>query len=170
VAGSGIDISPDLLFRRATDRFVKSHFGKQPLDVGADRIARTAKAALELLDRIRSQTALRIPLVWEPHYVEKVAAIEVYPAGTLVSRGLPGSGYKKKGQIELRRQIVRGLKHHINLAVDLEDAKVNANVLDAIVCVLSGTDFLGGQAVSPSDLNEAGKEGWIWIKERQATP
>jgi predicted RNase H-like nuclease len=163
VAGAGIDIPPDLLFRRATDRFVKSHFGKQPLDVGADRIARTARAALKLLERIRSQTALEIPLVWEPHYMEKVAVIEVYPAGTLISRGLLESGYKKKEQIELRKQIISGLEHHIKLGIDLESAEANADVLDAIVCVLSGADFLTGRAISPSDLDEARKEGWIWV-------
>lgn len=163
VAGAGIDIPPDLLFRRATDRFVKNHFRKQPLDVGADRIARTARAALDLLERIRSQTALEISLVWEPHYKEKVAAIEVYPAGTLISRGLLESGYKKKEQIELRKQILSGLEHHIDLGINLESAEVNADVLDAIVCVLSGADFLTGRAIPPSNLDEARKEGWIWV-------
>jgi predicted RNase H-like nuclease len=165
MAGGRMDISPDLLFRRATDRFVKSHFRKQPLDVGADRIARTARAALVLLDRIRTQTSLPIPLVWEPRYEEKAAAIEVYPAGTLVSRRLPASGYKKKEQIELRKQILGGLKHHMNLGVDLESAELNADALDAIVCVLSGADFLTGRAIPPSNLDEARKEGWIWISE-----
>ena len=36
-AGAKISIPADLLFRRATDRFVKQKFDKQPLDVGADR-------------------------------------------------------------------------------------------------------------------------------------
>lgn len=169
VAGAGIDVSPNSLFRRGTDRFVKARFDKQPLDVGADRIARTAKAALELLDRIRSQTSFPIPLVWKPDYTEKVAAIEVYPAGTLISYGLPDSGYKERGKVDLRKQILRGLKSHMNLAVDLESAEMNANVLDAIVCVLSGAAFLRAQADSPSDLSEATKEGWIWIKQRTTT-
>ncbi len=54
------------LFRRRTDRFIRSRVGKQPLDVGADRIARTAHAALSLLHRLRERTGERIPLAWEP--------------------------------------------------------------------------------------------------------
>ena len=166
VAGTGIETASNLLFRRATDRFVKTHFGKQPLDVGADRIARTAKAGLDLLDQIRGQTALPIPLVWRPVFTERVGAIEVYPAGTLISYGLPSSGYKKKDQIELRKQILGGLKRHIDLGVDLESAEMNADVLDAIVCVLAGADFLREQADSPGDPDQAIKEGWIWIKRK----
>lgn len=164
VAGVGIDIPSDLMFRRATDRFVRSHFGKQPLDVGADKIARTARAALELLEKTRQETGLEIPIVWTPRYTEKAAAIEVYPAGSLVSHGLPASGYKKKDQIEVRRHILKGLKRSIQLDVDLTLAEANHDILDAIVCVLAGSDFLAGYALPPADLDEAKKEGWIWIK------
>jgi predicted RNase H-like nuclease len=166
MAGAGIETDSNLFFRRATDRFVKTRFGKQPLDVGADRIARTAKAALDLLAQIRGQTNLPIPLVWEPVFKERVGAIEVYPAGTLVSYGLPSSGYKNKEQIELRKTILGGLQHHIGLGVDLESAEMNADVLDAIICVLAGTDFLRGQTDSPPDPDQAAREGWIWIKRK----
>lgn len=173
VAGVGIDIPSDLMFRRATDRFVRRQFGKQPLDVGADRIARTARAALNLLDKTRQETGLEIPLVWTPRYTEKAAAVEVYPAGSLISHGLPASGYKKKDQIAVRQHILNGLKRSIQLDIDLTLAEANPDILDAIVCVLAGSDFLAGYALPPADLDEAKKEGWIWIKgfkREQAAP
>ncbi|PWH13747.1 MAG: hypothetical protein DDG60_09800 [Anaerolineae bacterium] len=54
-AGETIEINSDTLFRRETDRVVKRLVGRQPLDVGADRIARTAHAALK---RIRQHLLL----------------------------------------------------------------------------------------------------------------
>ena len=42
--------SADELFSRETDRRVWKHYKKKPLEVGADRIARTAQEALNLLD------------------------------------------------------------------------------------------------------------------------
>lgn len=40
--GQLIDVHSNDLFRRETDKFIKKNLRKQPLDVGADRIARTA--------------------------------------------------------------------------------------------------------------------------------
>lgn len=166
VARAGIGIRSELLFRRATDRFVKERFGKQPLDVGADRIARTALAALGLLEEIRHATGLEIPIAWTPAYSGKAAAIEVYPAGSLISHGLPSSGYKKPEQVAIRQQILRGLEDVVRLDTDLASAKANPDTLDAIVCVLAGRDFLAGKALSPNNaVGGAKKEGWIWIKK-----
>lgn len=170
LAGGEIKTSPNLLFRRATDRFVKAHLNKQPLDVGADRIARTAKAALDLLNRVRNQTALLLPLVWNAAFTEPAGAIEVYPAGTLVSYGLPSSGYKEKNQTQIRKQILGGLESHMKFLVELENAENNADVLDAIVCVLSGADFLRDRSYIPEDCGEALKEGWIWVKRKEGAP
>jgi len=58
----------------------------------------------------------------------------------------------------------------MNLCDDLRVAENNADILDAIVCVLSGADFLRGQAYFPYDEAEAKKEGWIWVKRRKETP
>lgn len=172
MAGATIDIRSELLFRRATDRFVKERFGKQPLDVGADRIARTALAALKLLEEIRRTTGLEIPIAWNQTYSGKAAAIEVYPAGSLISHGLPSLGYKKPEQVTVRQQILRGLKTLLRLDADLALAESDSDTLDAIVCVLAGKDFLAGKALSPHDLvDDAKKEGWIWIKKLdEATP
>ena len=53
-AGDGIVTTPNELFRRLTDRDIQERLKKTPLDVGADRIARTAHAALTLLASRRS--------------------------------------------------------------------------------------------------------------------
>ena len=66
--------------------FIQQKLKKTPLDVGADRIARTAYAALHLLGSVRVQLHLSIPLAWAPTDISVVAAIEVYPAATLVSQ------------------------------------------------------------------------------------
>lgn len=81
------------------------------LDVGADRIARTATAALSLLAQIRVLTKQAIPLAWSPE-IAKHSAIEVYPAGTLTAYGLPNGGYKDKSaeHRRVREQIIRGYR------------------------------------------------------------
>jgi hypothetical protein len=57
-------------------------------------IARTAHGALSFLARLRERVGAPIPLAWDPGSIEGLAAIEVYPAGTLAARKLPHSGYK----------------------------------------------------------------------------
>ena len=44
-AGQALSSKANEFVRRETDRFVKARIGQQPLDVGADRIARTALEA-----------------------------------------------------------------------------------------------------------------------------
>jgi hypothetical protein len=52
VAGAELPGEPNDLFRRITDRDIHQRLGKTPLDVGADRIARTAHRTLARLARI----------------------------------------------------------------------------------------------------------------------
>ena len=77
-AGATIGVPANRMFRRSTDLFVKDELGKTPLDVGADRIARTAHAALILLERLRVQLGSPIPLAWDRTKVSGHAVIEVY--------------------------------------------------------------------------------------------
>jgi hypothetical protein len=93
-AGAELAPTANALFRRATDDMVAEHLGKRPLDVGSDRIARTAHGALSFLTRLRERVDAPIPLAWDPGAIEGIATIEVYPAGTLATRNLPHSGYK----------------------------------------------------------------------------
>jgi hypothetical protein len=168
-AGEPLSVPANDLFRRATDRFVKARLGKQSLDVGADRIARTAHAALKLLADVRRRAGLPIPLAWEPSYSERIAVIEVYPAATLIAHGIPDTGYKKKEKIAQRKAIMGGLERIVQLPEDRAVMDLSADALDAAVCVLAGLDFLGGEAYNPEDTELAKHEGWIWVRARQRT-
>jgi len=163
-AGDPIRVEPNRLFRRETDLFVKRKIGKQPLDVGADRIARTAQSALNLLDEIRELTGQAIPLAWKPGGLSGVSAIEVYPAATLITHDLQVRGYKRADGQQARRELVNKLRGHISLPADVSILENSDDALDAAVCVLAGADFLRGEVYEPRDLELAKKEGWIWVQ------
>jgi predicted nuclease with RNAse H fold len=163
-AGAPIEGHAHSMFRRETDRFIRQQLGKQSLDVGADRIARTAFTALSMLDQVRKATRLPIPLAWDRDS-EGAAAIEVYPAATLRAHQIPDKGYKaKRGQAE-RAAIVRGLEHHFQLRGNRPQLLDNVDVLDAAICVLAGLDFEAGTAMPPEHSDEVRSEGWIWARD-----
>ena len=162
-AGKPINVPSNLLFRRLTDRFVKDRLGKQPLDVGADRIARTAHAALGLLGGVSADP---IGLAWSPDFEARVAAIEVYPAATLVAYGLPSTRYKRPDQRDARTRIAAGLEERLPLPPERGTLLDSADALDAAVCVLAAIDFLDGRAYEPPEPEVARREGWIWVAER----
>ena len=163
-AGDVLQKEANLFFRRETDRFVQRTFSKVPLDVGADRIARTALSALRFLGALSEKTGFPIPLAWNANF-PGVAAIEVYPAGTLRASHMQSSGYKRPDQIEVRQQMLTWLANEAELPEDLSLPLEDADALDAMLCVLAGADFLAGKAYSPTDLALAKKEGWIWIRK-----
>jgi len=167
-AGKPIRVEPHEMFRRETDVFVKSRFGKTPLDVGADRIARTAHRALELLHKLRARTGQEIPLAWKPSTIPRTCAIEVYPAATLRAHGIEAQGYKQKAARNARQSLLGQLKEKLSLPSDptsLKYLQSNDDALDAAICVLAGVDFLRGEVIDPTDLKLAKKEGWIWVKK-----
>ncbi|MGH9364342.1 MAG: DUF429 domain-containing protein [Thermoanaerobaculia bacterium] len=100
-AGALLPGSPDTLFSRATDRWIKKRLGKRPFEVGANLIARTAHAALELLDGLRERTGHSIPLVWDPSDFRGVGAIEVYPAATRIALGAPKAAGFTRGSFQI---------------------------------------------------------------------
>lgn len=161
-AGQPLNLPSNKLFRRETDNFIKKTYAKQPLDVGADRIARTAHSALSLLSNNSEVLGGSIPLAWN-HNFSGVAAIEVYPAATLVSYGLPASGYKKVADQSVRQKIISGLQQYLSIP-NIEPMLHNADALDAVICVLSGKDFLDGNTFEPVNQETAEKEGWIWVR------
>jgi predicted RNase H-like nuclease len=171
-AGKPLIESANLLFRRETDLEIKRRLGRQPLDVGADRIARTGHWALEILSKLAGRLSLHeIPLAWAPDLRSGVWAIEVYPAATLTACGISIKGYKdvKKGVSE-RRDIVAGLRKHLTLAENLDtELERCVDALDAVVCLLAGADFILGRATPPLADQElkARKEGWIWCREHR---
>lgn len=168
-AGASVSVQPNQMFRRETDRFVHAQLKKTPLEVGADRIARTAHAALVLLTDLRTQLDIKIPLAWSPDW-EGTAAIEVYPAATLLARNLTASGYKKKHHASEREGLSLTLRAHLQLPDPCPAVVQSADALDAAVCVLAGADFVRGHAHQPADRDLAEKEGWIWFASTSALP
>lgn len=171
-AGSGIGPDSNALFRRITDDFVYAKLGKRPLEVGADRIARTAVAALKVLEGLRSATGQALPLLGSPGSPDSPGVIEVYPAATLLTRGISIRGYKgnKPPSRSAREALIECLKPHMDLSVDHESLKATDHALDAAVCVLAAADFAAGTVFRPEGLNQDAirKEGWIWFADRSS--
>jgi len=160
-AGERIDVNPDMLFSRYTDREVWRRLHKKPFEVGANLIARTSHAALHLLGDLRQETGLAIPLALNPDRITETCAIEVYPGATLQAMGV-----KKEQRLSMIRDtdyLTMGLTSE-NLASD--------HGLDAVVCVLSALDFLTGKCLMPTANEQklAEKEGWIWVRSKEALP
>jgi hypothetical protein len=174
VAGQPLQSDIDRAFQRTADLEIQRRLKPRPLKVGADKIARTAHAALALPDEIRHQTGQPIPLAWDREKLAETKVIEVYQAAaTLCSLGLRHQGYKKADQesVSRRREIIKRLRERIEIPRGIKILNQNAHVLDAVVCVLAGADFLNGNAVGPgpNHVAAARKEGWIWVREGDAT-
>ena len=165
-AGAPLDAEANRLFRRETDDVVARALRKRPLDVGADRIARTAHSALAMLARIRKATDLEIPLPTEPGGIASTCAIEVYPAGTLASRSLLSSGYKGAGAdaVAARHTILSGIASDIVLPpAVVKSMAASDHVLDAALCCLAAADFVRRDVILPDSVERARREGWIWV-------
>jgi predicted nuclease with RNAse H fold len=162
-AGQLLPASANELFRRRTDRWVKQVIGKQPLDIGADKIARASWQALNVLDQLRSESGRPIPLAWRPDFDEAVAVIEVYPAASLEANGLSSKGYKDPLRgTDARGRLSGALAWRAPWLAGLVGNKVD--VFDAGLCAIAGADFVDGCAAVPEDLALAQQEGWIWVR------
>ncbi len=170
-AGAGLHEEADAMFRRLTDNVVRQRLGKQSLDVGADRIARTAHSALSFLKHLRQRTGHDVTMGWKPGTVSGVIAIEVYPAATLIGRGMPASNYKKNDDISigLRKKMANGLAEDMRIEKSVMKRMIlNNDVLDAVVCVVAGMDYATGRVIRPTeeDMSKAEQEGWIWVRDK----
>jgi predicted RNase H-like nuclease len=161
-AGQELTVIPNTMFRRATDRFIHQELGKTPLDVGADRIARTAHAALALLGMLRRELGVAIPLAWSADDLLGISAIEVYPAATLVAHGFRSTEYKKPTQIKERQELLVSLGRVASLRGGVPKMEENGDALDAAICLIAAADFMAGRALAPPDHVLAAREGWIW--------
>ncbi|MCA9179892.1 MAG: DUF429 domain-containing protein, partial [Planctomycetales bacterium] len=159
-------LSKNLAFRRYTDDVVRRT--KVPLEIGADKIARATFEALRVLGELRTQTGKEIPLAWDPSF-DGSSAIEVYPGATLVARKLAFGPYKKPGQKPARRQMIEKLLAN-GLIAFLPDLIAQAavdddNVLDALLCLVAGRDFLLGNCdpLTNENADQVRRESWIWL-------
>ena len=168
------------LFRRHTDRFLAQKFPGAPLDIGADRIARVARSALDLLGRLGTtgdgQSA--VPLLWDSRGLEGLGAIEVYPRLTLLHAQRSGDDelhYKSsENAAENRREIVEKIlpAHLVFNKDDLRPTRLknkspdyDHDRIDAVLCVLAGLHFLLAQSVGPDH-----PEAAAWLAEDTGTP
>ncbi len=171
IAGTRLPLKREATFVRATERLLGARF-----IVGADKIAKTAHASLDLLASLRKSRDISIPLAWTPERVTETSVIEVYPAATLKAHCVQNTGYKGEKGKEARRQIVKELLDS-SLSVHKSakgeqtrrNLEENEHILDAAVCVVAAVDFLRGGVVEPDDGLLARREGWIWVKERSDT-
>jgi len=165
----GVGGAANRYFHRRTDDVVREHTTKIPLEVGANFIARTAFIALELLHALREHPA-DLPLIWNANTPRSPGVIEVYPAATLLARGLSPKKYKSRDVEEravARRKIIDTLRTEIAVDEEMEGKMLASDhVLDAVLCCLGAADFLAGNVVVPNDLELelAHTEGWIWFK------
>lgn len=152
-AGEHIKTAPNELFRRLTDDEIHRRLGKRPLDVAADRIARTAASALSLLDEMRLRSGHQIPLLWSSDQVASWGAIEVYPAATMIGHGAIN-------------RYQDSFKGYLRAPPALSLLEVSEHELDAMICALAAADFMRGVAVAPTpdQTNVALVEGWIWAR------
>lgn len=164
-AGQLLGETSNHFFSRNTDRFVREKTGKRPLEVGAALIARTAHASLAFLEDLRCRSGRPIPLAWDPN-VEEVRAIEVYPAATLISHGIPHEGYKGYKGLIVHQEILRELENSMVLPDECSHVEGNDDLLDAVICILAAVDFLEGNVHFPENPELAQKEGWIWFYSR----
>lgn len=163
-AGDALAGTANDLFRRETDRFIRERIGKQSLDVGADRIARTAHAALALLESLRHVLQCPIPLAWNPVF-EGLRAIEVYPAATLVAHGIESTGYKAANGQAARERVAQAVGSLIQIDAPIPAMERKSDALDAVICLLAAQDFLTGKAMPPNNHAPTLKEGWIWVRD-----
>ena len=162
-AGRPLRSSANHLFRRATDEFVKEKVGKQPLDVGADRIARTAHSALEFLKRLEERLGKTIEMAWDQDF-RGVRAIEVYPAATLKVHGIDTRGYKAPDRMDLRKRVLAEVSTRLEIRAEVHDLEKRSDTVDAVACILAGHDFLAQDCYSPPAGSVSKKEGWIWVR------
>ena len=69
--------------------------------------------------------------------------------------------------MQARKSILNSLEIQLNITADRNLIENNHDVLDAVVCILAGLDFLLRDVMIPSkdDIEFARKEGWIWVAD-----
>ncbi|MFC3282326.1 DUF429 domain-containing protein [Litchfieldella rifensis] len=163
-AGQNISTPAHDLFRRRTDRKVRETIGKQSLDVGADRIARTAYAALKLLENLRQRLNETIPLAWDRD-ISGLKAIEVYPAATLAAHGIDATGYRAKNGRSERERVIAKVSLIMDIDTDIPALDTRSDGLDAVICLLALHDFLSHSVLLPPEEALVEREGWIWVRD-----
>lgn len=150
-AGKFLAVKADDLFSRHTDIVVRNKIGKRPLELGPNLIARTALSALSLIEDIAQHLGTKISLAWSLDDLGYVAAVEVYPAATVLAHR-PESQLHAEDKLDLIRQ-----------QLDSDQPKGigdTLDIIDACLCVVAAADFLRGDAAPPDNAG-LGPEGGL---------
>lgn len=161
-AGAPVRVDKNALFRRETDDVVRRTLRMQPLEVGADLIARAAMEALAVLDALRASSGKALPLAWSPEAAVD-GVIEVYPGATLTAHGVARPKYKDPTTPGARDPMVAAFEPRLaGLGARIGEP---SDVFDACLCIVCALDFLEGRCIAPEPLQaEAAQvEGWIWF-------
>lgn len=164
-AGRPLAIEPESFFKRQTDLDIHKRFKKMPLEISADRIARTAFFTLKRIAGIEETLGFRLPLLWSFGELSTSGIVEVYPAATLLANELSIKGYKQKN-IDPRKKLLEQLKISYDFTIPNElDLTRIEHDFDALVCCLACVDFIEERACPPDAIDEKiREEGWIWVK------
>ena len=113
--------------------------------------------ARDYRQRRRFNSSGRAPdwIVVDAGRCSSLAGVEVYPAATLIAHRVRSTGYKKREQIEERREILSALRTKLTIGGAVADLATSADLVDAAVCILAGDDFISGRAI---------KRGSAWQK------
>ena len=155
-------------FRRETERIVRKARGRQTapgtfgpagLDVGADKSARTAHAALRLLKAVRRRTGLEIPVITDRcGPITQTSAIEVYT-------GLPRTPPQDaKATPSIDEQ---GQRQREAIGPAAKKTTSDRSRLNADRAAHTAIAFLECRVRCPHDHDvdsaTARREGWIWF-------
>lgn len=149
----------NLFFRRVTEMYTREHirhsysrpYGPNGLDIGADKSARTTHQALRILDVIRREAQLDLPVVttWCGPIIES-SVIEVTT-------------------VAVRRRPSTDVTHGGGLAQDSSDEdlrQASKQTTPGDLMLSYGAQFLNGKLATPRQVGVsddlARKEGWIW--------
>lgn len=146
---------------RRTDLWVWKNLGASPpLSVSADRISLPAMRAAALLSRL-------------PHRSARDGSgmvVEVYPAAALRRWDLPSRQYKRKENLEVRRELVARFLAETARWLSIESSDVDLciasdDAFDALVAALVARAAAMGlvEPIPSEDLTSALREGWIAV-------
>jgi len=166
IAGNNINIDATSFFERETDKFIYKTFKKKPLEVSADRIARTAYYTLNRINTINNKIATKYEILWNHNNPLSKGFIEVYPAATLLANEIEIKGYKDNKNC--RERILEELKSKYNFVITQNiDITTIDHDFDAFICCLAIHDFIQRNVYFPDNqINKYKTEGWIWTKRK----
>jgi len=149
---------------RRTDRALHDALGITPLSVSTDKLGATALRCAHL------QT-LWAEKLWDGEPAARDGSgklVEVYPAATLLSLGIPHQSYKGTSGKPARDLILQRLQSHFELdtsAID-EACIASDHILDGLIAALVAWDAHIGRTMKPNDdqMAEARTEGWIHVR------